>query len=218
MSWDRGSHAGQTNGKHLNQILHVKHKLNHISSSLHLVSFTQIDHYLPSTLTLFKEVLFCYRYMYVLWIIKGHMTPVKVQPLHEFLEANIFLYIPWSSLNVCNKKLGIADAKKILRQLFQNMRWNNGKFFSVEDKLQDAYWLYFYLCLHHGHPLWPHFWHQPQDVNKLMIPNVLQEPVQGDECSRPADTSAARVFRQHIIQTVLLHCWKQIGDLKKRHE
>lgn len=132
VSWDRGSHAGQTNGKLLNQILHFKHKLNHITSSLHLVSFTQIDRYLPSTLTLFKEVLVYNGYMYVLWITKGHMTPVKVLPLHGFLEANIyFLYIPWSSLHVRNKKLGLADAKKFWDDCFETWDGITGSFFQL---------------------------------------------------------------------------------------
>ena len=45
-----------------------------------------------------------------------------------------------------------------------------------------------------------------------MIPNVLQEPVQGDERSRPADSSTEKeVPVSRHLQTALLHCWKRTG-------
>ena len=42
-----------------------------------------------------------------------------------------------------------------------------------------------------------------------MIPNVLQEPVQGDERSRPTDSSTEKeVPISRHLQTALLHCWR----------
>lgn len=40
--------------------------------------------------------------------------------------------------------------------------------------------------LHHAHPLAAQFCHQTVDIHKIMITDVLDEVVQGDEDARPA--------------------------------
>lgn len=45
--------------------------------------------------------------------------------------------------------------------------------------------------LHHAHPLAAQLCHQAIDVHKVVIPDVLDEVVQGDKHARPAHSSAA---------------------------
>lgn len=48
-----------------------------------------------------------------------------------------------------------------------------------------------HLGLDHGQPVRAHLRHHPQDVHKLVLPDVLHQTVQSDEGPRPADSGAA---------------------------
>lgn len=56
-----------------------------------------------------------------------------------------------------------------------------------------------YLCLHHGHSVGPHVRHQAQNIHELVVTDVLQEPVQGYERSRPSHASTATHTDMHLI-------------------
>ena len=47
------------------------------------------------------------------------------------------------------------------------------------------------LSLHHPHPLLPHLVHDAEDVHHVVLPDALQDPVQGYHGARPSHPGAA---------------------------
>lgn len=116
----------------------------------------------------------------------------KHHTLSGFLEANICFFKYLEAIWTCTLRHWQEQRQdKNWDDCFETWDWIMGNV-SVQGIFENTFWFRSYLCLHHRHPVWSHFGHQPQDVDKLMIPNVLQEPVQGNECSSPADSGAAK--------------------------